>query len=124
MSVSAVCKARWWWMLAGIWYGILFLAGVMPQVQSVSVVEHSDKLIHWAAYAFFGALLFLNRRLPMWYLLPALTLSAIQEATHLIVETRKFEWLDVLANGVGIVSGWIFVRCLWNYFIIDQEQQA
>ncbi|MEM6601011.1 MAG: hypothetical protein AAF649_06470 [Verrucomicrobiota bacterium] len=95
---------------AGMWYLLLVIIGLMPVASDGPDLPHLDKVLHWGAYAVFGALLFVNSKSPNWYLGPACALAMLQEATHLVISERHFEWLDWLANCAGIISAWLVVR--------------
>ncbi len=124
MSVSAVCNHPLSYVAAGLWYLFLVGMGLMPDTPDGPDFLHADKVIHWGAYGVFGALLFMNRRSPDWYLAPAIVLAMLQEATHLGVSERSFEWLDCVANGAGIVSAWVVVKRFGRVLGIEEVTQS
>ena len=110
MSVSAVFNSPFTYLAAGLWFLFLVMVGLMPATPEGPDLPHVDKLMHWGAYGVFGALLFINRKSRDWYLVPACMLALLQEASHLGIAERQFEWLDFLANGAGIISAWFIIR--------------
>jgi len=108
--VNAVSSSPFSYLAAGLLYLFLVIMGLLPATPDGPDLIHFDKVIHWGAYGVFGALLFVNRNSPDWYLGPACILATLQEATHLGIVARHFEWLDVLANMAGIVCAWFIVR--------------
>jgi|GEM_PF-5880758 len=96
----------------------------MPDTPEGPELPHFDKVVHWGVYGVFGVLLFMNRKLPDWFLWGACILAMVQEATHLGVSERSFEWLDWLANCAGITSGWFVIRHYGKYLGIDELPQT
>lgn len=66
-----------------------------------------DKAMHFVGYA---GLAFLARygsaKHPSWQLvIGCILFSIIIELLQLIVPNRSFEWMDILANSLGVLSG-------------------
>ncbi|MGY6518485.1 MAG: VanZ family protein [Lysobacteraceae bacterium] len=100
----------------GLWLavwiaGLLAVAAgsLMPATALPDAPQVSDKLVHalmYFALSAYAAVLFRRGR-PL--LLAAVFLFAwgfaIEIAQHTLTATRRFEWGDVWANGVGVVLG-------------------
>lgn len=127
MSVSAVSRGTWLWWLAGGWYGLLLLGGLMPdtpQTPGILDFAHSDKLIHCGMYMVWGLLLFLSGKLSNFWLLPACVLAWGQESTQWLVDTRSFEWLDGFADCAGILLGWIMAGKVRQLDVLVIREEA
>ena len=76
---------------------------VPPEQIAVSV--GSDKLAHVLGYALLGALaaLSLSRRAAAWALIVAFGL--VLEIAQATTPYRSFEWLDLVADGIGAAIG-------------------
>jgi VanZ family protein len=98
----ALVAAGWCWALAIVW---LSLTPSPPEVD----FQSSDKVGHFGAYLLlmlWFSLLYrtTTARVPYaaGFLAMGIALEAIQGATGY----RSFEWLDVAANGLGVLAGW------------------
>jgi VanZ family protein len=105
---------RLWW-LAG-WFGVALTLAVslMPPALDINV-SHSDKLVHLAGYAvlmFWWAQLVTRQR---WRLAVAVILfGIIVELLQGLTPDRQPDPLDALANGAGVLIGWLVARFLPN----------
>ncbi|AOE50028.1 VanZ family protein [Kangiella sediminilitoris] len=84
----------------------IFLGSVTPGKQLPSDLPW-DKALHFIGY--FG-LAFLARmgsdKRPSWLLIVScITFSLIIELIQLFIPNRGFEWTDVLANSLGVLTG-------------------
>jgi VanZ family protein len=91
----------------------------MPDLSFFSI-RFMDKIVHFCMYAAFGFTALLESRCKTGctryhtlLLGIILLLSAIIEVLQAtLVETRAAEWLDLLANGLGLLSGYLAFRIL------------
>ncbi|MFP5440960.1 MAG: VanZ family protein [Gammaproteobacteria bacterium] len=118
MKEQAAIRQRriWQWLLvlAIAWTA---WASLMP-VQAMPAVQVWDKLAHAVNYALLAALLLsAQRRLPPWVVvLAVVAFGGLIELAQAATGYRRGEWLDMLANFVGAVSGtllwWLVGRVL------------
>jgi VanZ family protein len=105
---------RLWWAAAWLGIAITFALSLMPPALDTSD-SHADKLVHLAGYAvlmFWWAQLILVRR---WKLAVAVVLLGVTiELLQGLTPARKPDILDVLANGSGVLIGWLAARFLPN----------
>jgi VanZ family protein len=101
---------------------VIVLLSLLPD----STMPHSslfsfrffDKIVHFSMYGAFGFTALLESRCTIQcvryhslLLLFIFILSAVIEVLQAtVVETRAAEWLDLLANGAGLISGYIAFR--------------
>lgn len=103
-----VTRARWARIriIAFWWFAALIVAGSLVPAAHIPETGVSDKLGHVLAY---GILTLLGRVAYPRHTLPVLAgvvvLGLALEGLQHLAPTRTFEWLDVAANGVGIVLG-------------------
>lgn len=101
-----------------LWFlGVCLLAGVMtlcliPLKMPPAAPEFNDKVLHLAIFAllagWFGALVTDARR---WQLMLALmAYGLLIEVLQSFTAYRSAEWLDSLADGAGILLGWLLLR--------------
>ena len=91
----------------------------MPE-SSLFSLRYLDKLVHFGMYGFFGFVAYLESRCRVdcfrIHLLQAsvvFVLSAgIEVLQATVVATRSAEWLDLLANAMGLAAGYIAYRLL------------
>jgi len=91
----------------------------MPH-SSLFSIRFFDKIVHFSMYGAFGFTALLESRCNVqcvryhtMQLLFIFILSAVIEVLQAtVVETRAAEWLDLLANGAGLVSAYIAFRIL------------
>lgn len=75
-----------------------------------------DKLNHVAAFGVLATLLSLAHR-PMGAVLQGAALIAyglLIEVWQYFLPERHFEWADLLADGIGIVLGLLFMAVVWR----------
>jgi VanZ family protein len=88
----------------------------MPNVP----INFMDKIVHFSMYAAFGFVSLLESRCRVQciryhtlLLISIFLLSAIIEVLQAtVVATRSAEWLDLLANCIGLLSGYVAFRIL------------
>lgn len=106
-------RFRWVWMalgwalVAGVVLGSLLPGGALPSFAA------EDKLLHAASYCllmiWFAGLY--ERRRHVLIALGVLALGVVLDVLQGTVSSRSFEWLDIAANGAGVVLG--LVLSLW-----------
>ncbi|MBC8551783.1 MAG: VanZ family protein [Candidatus Brocadiales bacterium] len=102
--------ASWIWLLT-----IAYLS-LSPQPNLPINFNHSDKLLHLAAYGL--ATLLILKSYPLTNKLYLITLLSIYslsiEIAQLFVENRFFEIMDIIANIIGIFLGALFYKKYLN----------
>ncbi len=91
----------------------------MPE-SSLFYIKFLDKLVHFSMYGFFGLVALLEsrcRKQCMRYhlllIMVIFIMSAIIEVLQAtVVATRSAEWLDLLANGSGLLAGYVAYRAI------------
>lgn len=111
---AAVRQRRVWQALLVLAIAWTAWASLMP-VQAMPAVQIWDKLAHAVNYALLAVLLLsAQRRLPPWVVvLVIVAFGGLIELAQMATGYRRGEWLDVLANFIGAVSGtllWWLVR--------------
>ncbi len=78
----------------------------MPQEMAPTFQSLSDKSLHFIAFAVLTLLLNLSYRMPWWQSVVFLLFYALYiEFSQMFTPNRCTEWLDVVADGIGIVLG-------------------
>lgn len=116
---------KFWYSLIPsiIWAIVIAVGSFIPSTTIPSVVV-SDKWIHFVFYAIFSFLLFLsslsntkrstyrvNRRAYV-FLTGAIFGGFVEIIQHLIIRGRQGEWMDILANCLGMFFGLILSEIL------------
>ena len=103
-----------------IWCLIIFVGSIFPS-SNIQGVEISDKLIHFVFYAVFSFFLFLlshnvsfglNTLIKKWTFVITIgtLLGFITEwIQYALIPSRLGEWLDLLANSIGLITMLIFI---------------
>ena len=98
-----------------IWFLIIFVASILPS-SNIQDIKVSDKLIHFVFYAVFSFFLFLlshnlnfglDTLIKKWtFVLTIGTLLGfiIEWIQYALVPSRSGEWLDILANTLGLIA--------------------
>jgi VanZ family protein len=105
------------WALRAVWLlavGLVALVSVLPPaskpIQLLAALTVADKLLHFGAYAALGLLPALHERRAVLVGMVALVMAegmALEFAQD-SVPGRSFEWLDMVANCAGVVTGaWV-----------------
>lgn len=93
------------------WAGAVLLLAVLPGGDPVVAV--SDKIKHVIA---FGGLSFLALlawpALPRWRLFGLVAYGIVIEWVQGLTPTRQSEWMDVFADGLGVLFGWAAFRVM------------
>ena len=103
-----------------IWCLIILVGSILPS-SNIQGVEISDKLIHFVFYAVFSFFLFLlshnvnfrlNTLIKKWtFVITIGTLLGfiIEWIQYALIPSRLGEWLDLLANSIGLITMLIFI---------------
>ena len=98
-----------------IWCLIILVGSILPS-SNIQGVEISDKLIHFVLYAVFSFFLFLlshninfglDTLIKKWtFVLSIGTLLGfiIESIQYTLIPSRSGEWLDILANTIGLIA--------------------
>ena len=107
-----------------IWCLIILVGSILPS-SNIQGVEISDKLIHFVFYAVFSFFLFLlshnvnfglDTLIKKWtFVITIGTLLGliIEWIQYDLIPSRSGEWLDLLANSIGLITMLIFI-CLFK----------
>lgn len=94
-------KILFWLALAGS-----YVLAVIPQEIAPEIGNLSDKTLHFIAFAALSLLLHLSYRLPVWKGTFFLLLYAFFiEFSQYFTPNRCAEWLDIVADAIGIAIG-------------------
>lgn len=98
-----------------IWFLIIVVGSLLPSLK-VPDIDVSDKWMHFVFYAIFSFLLFLSTqghtkradsRVERWrfvFIVGTLVGLGIELIQHVLISGRQGEWLDVLANILGVFT--------------------
>ena len=98
-----------------IWFLIILLGSIQPS-PNVKEIEVSDKLIHFVFYAVFSFFLFLfshktylglDSLIKKWtfvFITGTMVGLSIEFIQYTLIPSRSGEWLDLLANSIGLIS--------------------
>lgn len=98
-----------------IWCLIILVGSILPS-SNIQGVEISDKLIHFVFYAVFSFFLFLlshnvnfglDTLIKKWtfvFTVGTIVGLSIEFIQYTFIPSRSGEWLDVLANSVGLIT--------------------
>ena len=98
-----------------IWFLIILIGSILPS-SNVKEIEVSDKIIHFVFYAIFSFFLFflshkvtlgLDTLIKKWTFVFTIGTTVgliIEFIQYTFIPSRSGEWLDVIANSVGILT--------------------
>ena len=98
-----------------IWFLIILVGSILPS-SNVKQIEVSDKLLHFVFYAIFSFFLFLlshkvtlclDTVIKKWtfvFTVGTIVGLSIEFIQFTLIPLRSGEWLDVLANSVGLIT--------------------
>ena len=98
-----------------IWFLIILVGSIMPS-SNVKVIEVSDKLLHFVFYSIFSFFLFLlshkvtlglDSLIKKWifvFTIGTMVGLSIEFIQYTIIPSRSGNWLDVLANCIGLIT--------------------
>jgi len=83
-----------------------YIAAVLPQDMAPTIGDLSDKTVHFIAFAVLILLLNLSYRITWWRSAVYLLFYAFFiEFSQYFTPNRSAEWLDVVADAIGIALG-------------------
>lgn len=98
-----------------IWVLIILVGSLLPS-SNVQDIEISDKLVHFVFYAVFSFFLFLlshnvilglDTLIKKWifvFTIGTLVGLSIECVQYTLIPSRSGEWLDILANSIGLIT--------------------
>ena len=98
-----------------IWVLIILVGSLLPS-STVQDIEISDKLVHFVFYAVFSFFLFLlshnvilglDTLIKKWifvFTIGTLVGLSIECVQYTLIPSRSGEWLDILANSIGLIT--------------------
>ena len=96
-------KIRFTFWLALI---VSYIFAIVPQDIAPTIGDLSDKTLHFIAFAVLTLLLFLSYRISLWKgIFYLLFYAGFIEFSQYFTPNRCAEWLDIVADGIGIVIG-------------------
>lgn len=114
MIVLQRVTIRHWQLLAVLFILLVWVASLSPTVNFRGLhFPQSDKVFHFLSYGVIGYLLCRGwPRWPLWlaWLLAIVSGGAVEIAQALLTTTRHPEWLDMLANASGALTGVVIAR--------------
>ena len=85
---------------------VSYLSAIVPQDVAPTLGELSDKTVHFIAFSVLTLLLFLAYRIVLLRgVLLLLLYGAFIEFSQYFTPNRCAEWLDIVADGIGILLG-------------------
>jgi VanZ family protein len=99
---------KWWLALGWMMIGAVIYLSLTPHPLEIDVVQ-GDKMGH--ALAYLGMMIWFaqlyHRRLHVWWAVGFIALGAVLEYLQGWSGYRDFEYLDMVADAVGVVLGWL-----------------
>lgn len=95
------------WIIATL---LVLVSALAPLPAAPDLPSYSDKLVHFACYLVLGWLATLAQRRRQAQLLATagmVVLGVAIECLQGLLPWRSFEWLDMVANGAGVVTGYL-----------------
>ena len=114
----------WYSLIPSIIWAIVIAVGSFVPSSTIPSVVVSDKWIHFVFYAIFSFLLFLSSlsntkrssyRFIRWtyvFLTGAIFGGFVEIIQHIIIRGRQGEWMDILANCLGMFFGLVLSEFL------------
>ena len=101
VQYSKYYRILFWPALAGS-----YILAVIPQEIAPEIGDLSDKTLHFIAFAILSLLLFLSYRISLWKGIAYLLFYAFFiEFSQYFTPNRCAEWLDIVADSIGIAIG-------------------
>ena len=117
-------KITYYWLPVLLYCLLIFIQSSFPASEHVPDFDFSDKLLHAAAYAILGALLYrafnaMDKRIPLARLIAlSIVLTALYGASDEIhqyfVPSRSAEFLDFAADAIGGGAGVIAAMVIFK----------
>jgi len=83
-----------------------YVLAIIPQDMAPSFQSLSDKSLHFIAFAVLTLLLNLSYRMPWWKtVIYLLFYATFIEFSQTFTPNRCAEWLDIIADAIGIILG-------------------
>jgi VanZ family protein len=104
---------RLWLALGWAMVGLVVVVSLVPVPPETMTFEAQDKLLHLAAYGglmlWFGAI-YRTGSPRRWVGALLVLMGAVLELAQGATGYRSPQLLDVLANGIGVLLGWLLAR--------------
>jgi len=98
---SSVIRSAFWLALT-----VSYIFAMVPQDVAPTLGDLSDKTLHFIAFAVLSLMLFLSYRISLWKGIGYLLFYAcFIEFSQYFTPNRCAEWLDIVADSIGIVIG-------------------
>jgi hypothetical protein len=109
--------SRYWFTIT-IFIGVVIVILSLWPLATLPEVPGSDKTHHFIAYAtlMFPVVIGKRERLYGYFLLYLMFSGTIELLQPLV--NRYCEWQDLLANGLGLLFGWIIAKLASKFLII------
>ena len=105
-------RLAWLWLGLGMGMLIVIMVFALLPISDISSPRISDKLLHGLAFAFlmtwFGGV-FASRSW-IWVGLGLLAYGGVMEILQNLTAHREFEWLDMLADLLGLAAGVLLLK--------------
>lgn len=115
-----------YWLPVFVFWGLIFFQSSFPASESIPALPFMDKLLHFIAYAFLGAMMLRALRLQfsgnrfmlgMMLSIGVSTLYGISDEFHQsFVPTRNADFADVMADMLGSIFGVFLYRYVLNRY--------
>lgn len=115
-------RPLWLW-IGWAYVGFILFVSLVPQPPKIDIeIEYFDKLVHFLAYAAAMAWfiqLYENKSTRLYYALGFITMGIGVEFLQELGGERMFEYSDMLANSLGVLSALFIVQgvlaqALWH----------
>ena len=101
VQYSKYYRILFWLALAGS-----YILAVIPQEIAPEIGDLSDKTLHFIAFAILSLLLFFSYHISLWKGIAYLLFYAcFIEFSQYFTPNRCAEWLDIVADSIGIAIG-------------------
>lgn len=115
------------WILIGILLVVLvFYLSLTSKPPKIVTFQFGDKVGHLLAYStlmFWFGQLFVQRNYQIACFVFFLTMGLGLEVLQGMGGHRYFEWADMLANGLGVLLGWLLARFVLKDLFLKLEQR-
>lgn len=105
--VLRIGTRHWQWLAAASIF-VVWVGSLLPLLGLRLGMSQGDKLLHFAAYAVIAFLLARGwPRWPVWqtWLIALLCGGLAEIGQHLLTQVRQADLMDMIANGVGAITG-------------------
>ena len=114
---------KYWWLASLMMLAVITVFSLIP-LPALPEVPGSDKTHHLVSYAL--AILPIALRKPRYWLLFAFAIAAWSGGIELVQPfvNRYGEWLDLLANVVGVIIGCVIGVIVNKILIISENERV